>query len=342
MPTAAYQLPYRQEDADRVGRHLFRKQLLPVDEPIPYEGRELVFGRDDLEEIASNFNAGAMTQVPFVLATERNEHNDDPERYRGEIKGVEVDDDGLYGYIEPSDRGTELVAENPRLPVSPRIKVPEDGPFAGKPVLAHVLGTLDERAKHMKPWETVDMAKPAAGETLIDLTESSYQTRSGKDAGGVRSLLAGFFGRDADARQRSAVDDGDAALAALLTEPEQRRVTELTERQQRLEAELATERRERDRERAEAELTELARAGVPKWVRDEIRPVLEHPREAVIELSATERVDAAKVIRELVNGWPTDARLEFGEAGGSLGEGDEDAEAREAREVATTIVKEYG
>lgn len=164
MPRTALQTPYRRKDAQRVGARLWRKQLLPLDR-VAYRGGVLDFTRGYLTELARNFNAGAADQVPFLLADAQNQHHSLPERFRGEVKGVEVEADGLYALIETSEEGSRLLAENPRLGVSARIR-PEPK------VLEHVLGTLDPVVTGMKPWEAIELSSGSA--PVIDLTAASY------------------------------------------------------------------------------------------------------------------------------------------------------------------------
>ena len=163
MPRTALQTPYRRKDAQRVGARMFRKQVLPVGQ-VAYRGRTLDFTRDYLTELARNFNAGAADQVPFLLADAQNQHHSLPERFRGEVKGVEVEADGLYALIETSEEGSRLLADNPRLGVSARIR--------GDKVLEHVLGTLDPVVTGMKPWEAIELSSGSA--PVIDLTAASY------------------------------------------------------------------------------------------------------------------------------------------------------------------------
>jgi len=164
VPRTALQTPYRRKDAQRVGARLWRKQLLPLDR-VAYRGGVLDFTRDYLTELARNFNGGAMDQVPFVLADAQNQHHSDPRRYVGDVKGVEVTDDGLYALIETSAGGSRLLTDNPRLGVSARIR-------PDTKVLEHVLGTLNPVVTGMKLWEAIELSSGSA--PVIDLTAASY------------------------------------------------------------------------------------------------------------------------------------------------------------------------
>lgn len=179
MPTAL-QLPPVSEPATRLGRKRFRKQILPLGSIDHPEKGRLDFTGQTLQDLIAEFDGGAYDVVPFVLANERNEHNDDPERVRGEVTKLEADDDGLYAVIETTRRGAKLVEENPKLPVSVRIIPPaREG---ARPVLAHVCGTLDPVAKGMSPWEAIDASSDLQVVDLSGGVYSSVKQMAGKDA----------------------------------------------------------------------------------------------------------------------------------------------------------------
>src|ERR1039458_3840119 len=94
--------------------------------------------------LAQSFKDGAFDQVAFQLATDGNEHTADPERFRGQIRGLIPTDTGLDALIETTDAASDLIKTNPKLGVSCRL-VPERE-NAGKKfklALEHVLGTLN-------------------------------------------------------------------------------------------------------------------------------------------------------------------------------------------------------
>lgn len=175
MPRTALQLPPSRRPATRAGRRLFRKQILPAG-TLDVRGRKVEFTPAILRELIDTFRDGAMTQVPFVLANERNEHNDDPERFRGEVQALEADDLGLHALVETTDRGAELLRDNPKLPVSVRAFPPEQGLAGGRWVLGHVCGTLDEVAKGMGPWAAVEASE---GVEVLDLSGGVFVPSAG-------------------------------------------------------------------------------------------------------------------------------------------------------------------
>jgi hypothetical protein len=180
MPTAtALQMPVRSEAASPVGRKLYRKQILKQG-TITYKGRTLDFDRPYLEKLVKHFRAGAYEQVPFVLADGKNLHNEDPERFRGEVKGLELTPDGVDAIVELSDKGVELLEENPRLGVSARIVETAGPPGEGLPPVApavrHLCGTLDGRITGLTGWEAMsDLSNSYAPGQIVDLTTAEYQ-----------------------------------------------------------------------------------------------------------------------------------------------------------------------
>jgi hypothetical protein len=163
MPTAT-QLPYLREPAARTGRRLFRKQVLPIGTVTHPQHGPLHFTADRLAKLRESFLAGAMDQTPFALVDGQNRHSDSPDNYRGEVKGLELTDEGLFATIEATDSGAKLLDDNPRLPVSVRIKKLDDG----REVLAHVAATHDPVAKGMRPWEAIDASDTTTVQDFSD------------------------------------------------------------------------------------------------------------------------------------------------------------------------------
>ena len=181
MP-AALQMPLEVGEARQLGGRLFRKQVLRHGE-IDYKGRKLSFDRPLMEQLVASFDAGAFDQVPLVLANEDNQHNEDPDRFRGEVKAFELTDDGLDAIVELTDEGAELVRRNPRLGVSARIVEAlerADGKQFGR-AIRHVCATLDPKLNGMRPWESVSLSVrwgPQDGDQVIDLSRSTYMPQT--------------------------------------------------------------------------------------------------------------------------------------------------------------------
>jgi hypothetical protein len=151
----------------------WRKLLLPVGE-VAYKGRVLKFTRDYLAGLLQAYRDRAYDQVPFQLADAANTHTNDPERTRGQITGMDLQDDGLWVEMTPTERGAAVLRDNPGLGVSARIVEGydrSDGKFFPRAV-QHVLGTLDPRIPGMGGWEAVAAANDA--EVTYDLSGETF------------------------------------------------------------------------------------------------------------------------------------------------------------------------
>lgn len=178
--SAPFQMPYREQAAESLGPRTFRKQILRTGQ-IPYKGKTLSFDRAYLERAVESFNAKAFDQVPFVLADADNKHSSDPERFRGEVKSLELSGDGIDAIVELTEEGAQVVRENPRLGVSARLvpDVERDGKTFAV-AIEHVCGTLNPRVAGMRPWETISLSSVRSASQheeraqVIDLSASEY------------------------------------------------------------------------------------------------------------------------------------------------------------------------
>lgn len=177
----AFQMPVCIELATKLGPKLFRKTVLKTG-TINYMGQQINFDTDMLNQYVTNFNAGAKDQVPFVLVDASNRHVDLPERYRGEIKGLEVSEDGtrLEAVLEMTGAGAKLIDDNPNLGVSiravDRLERPDGLTFG--PTIEHVAGTLDPKINGLGPWIPVELSNPTAN--VIDLSGTDEESESAK------------------------------------------------------------------------------------------------------------------------------------------------------------------
>lgn len=171
--TSSILTPFDTGRVVELGRKTFRKQILPVGS-INYKGRRINFTREYLAEVEKAYKAKAFDMVPAQMADAQNTHTDDPFRLRGEIKGVEVTDDGLYGYVELDDDAAKLVTEHPNVGVSARIVedyTRADGKHFPK-AMGQVLLTLDPRLPGMNPWEAVELSQDTGN--AIDLSMEEW------------------------------------------------------------------------------------------------------------------------------------------------------------------------
>jgi len=177
--TAAVLTPFTTADAVELGNRLWRKRVLPVGD-VEYKGRLLHFTKDYLGQLVSAFTSRAYDQVPFQLADAQNTHSNDPERFRGEIKSMNLEDDGLYVTAELTEDGERVLTANPRLGVSARI-VEDYARSDGQrypAAIQHVLGTLDPRIPGLGAWEAIEAATPVPDE-VIDLSASTFAGEGG-------------------------------------------------------------------------------------------------------------------------------------------------------------------
>lgn len=153
------------------GKGLYRKQILPRGK-FNYEGQII-----DFDQIAKDakeaFDNGAVDQVSFVLANDNNAHNWNPLNYRGDVKDIELAEDGVYAVIDFSHAPDmqKFVTENPKFGVSATIErnLKRGDGKEFRHAFSQVLGTLNPKVTGMKPWEALALSK--SGEEVVDLTD---------------------------------------------------------------------------------------------------------------------------------------------------------------------------
>ncbi len=217
--TRALLTPRTDSTSAKAGARLYWKQILPLG-GITYQGRRLTFDRPYLTDLARAFDEQAYDAVPAVLADPANAHNMDPTRMRGEVRRVEVRDDGLYGLIDLAPDAAELVERMPRLGVSARIVESlerADGRTWPR-ALQHVLLTADPRVTGMGPWQAVDLSSDPtpvldlSGEAFtITQEESHMATLTENEEKVLAALLAKKTPADAPA-PKEAITTGPAPV----------------------------------------------------------------------------------------------------------------------------------
>jgi hypothetical protein len=192
--------------AIELGNRVWRKKVLPVGD-VQYQGRTLHFTPDYLQGLEQAFRDRAYDYVPLQLATGKNEHTNDPDRFRGTITDMRAEPDGLYITLNPTEDGERVLAENPYLGVSCRIVenyARSDGQFY-KAAVQHVLATHDPRIPALGPWQATDLSN-SGGQMIIDLTGSAW---AGEPAGPPELTLT-----DAELQEwLEAIDEADAEMA---------------------------------------------------------------------------------------------------------------------------------
>lgn len=164
--------PFTGAKAQQAGSR-WRKKLLPLG-TIHYRGRVLNFDRDYLSGLVSSFRGRAYDQVPFQLAGDENKHTNDVERTGGQITDMTLEPDGLWIEMEPTERGKQVLSDNPGLGVSARIVEGYDRSDGKKfsRAIQHVLATLDPRIPGMGGWQAVEAANDV--QVTVDLSGESF------------------------------------------------------------------------------------------------------------------------------------------------------------------------
>jgi hypothetical protein len=288
MPT--YQTPFITSLASPLGPRVFRKHALPFGRWTDAKGRTLTVDRPLLDRVVASFRAGALDQVPFQLAKDDNQHTDDPERFRGEIKGVEIGKDGLYVTAEMTPAGAELVKANPNLGVSVRLlgQLARGDGVVHRDVLGHVLGCMVPQAPGMRPWEQVALS--AGEDEVIDLTaamDAPPMALTDEDKTTIAAMIADALKADEneDGKEMSAAELQELADVAKAAELAAHTVTppvELSAADSKriTDAEKAAEDAKAEARAATAHAAwrerrvELAMAGVPPALLDLAEPIL--------------------------------------------------------------------
>ena len=331
--STAFLTPVCDSAAVELSRTLFKKQVLPK-RSINYKGRTITFDDAYLTDLAAAYNATAFDQVPFMLADKDNQHTMDPERFRGEVKGLNVEEDGLYAYLELSAGAQEMIRQNPKLGVSARIIEGldhADGRHFDRAV-QHVLGTLDPRVTGLKPWEEVSLSTQV--DETVDLTNETYEQEGlvmaddqdivdeDLDESGAfdDALLVDFSDADNHEEEETEVPNTeDIELVRAESYESQLRITQL-------ESELALSRFEKEQDG-------WLNAGVPPKMIELAKPVLSMPHPPIIDLARGEGddryVDLSKVVRDILE--EAKGTIDLGrEDGDAEGDTDNDAKLLEA------------
>lgn len=196
MTAKAYQMPVSTELAARTGPRLWKKTVLKAGH-IKKGDIELDVDRSLLDQLVSSFTAGAKDQVQFQLAGAKNEHNDLPENFRGELLDLSIGEgDTLEATFGVTARGDALLTENPRLGASVSfIDVFEraDGRNFG-PTLLHVAGTHDPEIAGLGDWQRADLSAAKSDVKVYDFTGATDgpanggQDNSNKKGDGMPAL----------------------------------------------------------------------------------------------------------------------------------------------------------
>jgi hypothetical protein len=300
--------PVDSNDAVELSKTLWRKQILPRG-TIDYKGRRINFDKQYLTDLAAAFKANAFDQVAFLLAKDDNAHTMDPERFRGEVKGVEVTSQGLDVLLDLTPDAAELVRQNPRLGVSARIiegLERADGQKFSR-AIQHVLGTLDPRVTGMASWQEVSLSEEVVD--TVDMTTEEVQmsetTPPEVPPQADPPATEPTPGPEAtNTPEEDAAADAELARVAALSNGNRNgngNTVDMIENQNQ--TRIAQLELELSRQKFITEMREWIDKGVPPAIVQLARPVLELPQAPVIDLSnqGGSPIDVAGVIRSMLN-----------------------------------------
>lgn len=181
--SVAYRMPVQAEKAEKVGPRMFRKTIMRAGH-ITKGAHDVNVDRPFLEQLVQNFTAGLRESVTLQLADRLNRHNEDPERTRGKLSGLELTaNDELVGIFETSDDGAKLLETYPYIGCSPSIDMAfsrADGRAAG-PTLLHVAATTDPEVAKLGDWlplsaeyeQVIDLSAPAEAPRTQEIQDSA-------------------------------------------------------------------------------------------------------------------------------------------------------------------------
>lgn len=169
MGEPLYQLPINLSEPEETNG-LWRKALVPVGKKILKGGKPLDFSLGTLQKMVDNFKAKAYDQVPLL-----NGHTDSVDAYLGELVDLELDDNWLWGIFKPSEKGVEILKDNPKLPTSAGFwedyTRPADNKHFG-PTLQHVAAIFRPHVPGLGKWEPVQLDSDEAD--VVDLTGEDF------------------------------------------------------------------------------------------------------------------------------------------------------------------------
>lgn len=156
-------------EAVALGNKLWKKEILREGK-LHYNGGEFDVTPEYLDSVHAAFQDGAIPAVPYVHVNKGGEHDESPERWRGNIVGLERTPLGLAAILDLGDEADELVRKtNKKLGVSVLIKHNRTTGGGKKypAVLSHVAATFDPVVNDLAEWEEIAASQP--GDDVLDL-----------------------------------------------------------------------------------------------------------------------------------------------------------------------------
>lgn len=269
LSKVVYQLPVVLSDPIELGVARLKKPLLPVGKQINYERdgvkKVIDFSPELLSKMAKNVKRKAFDNVP-LLAWHPDSSKVRPEDYFGELVDAEVDDKWLWGVFDLTERGAQLVSDNPNLPTSVGYdekyhRKGDDKKFG--PSIFHVATTYRPAVPGLGGWVPVELSDEAE---VVDLTEAKYLDQTRKEADSVSEVETPEI-----KQEEVKVTEESASVVSL---------EEFNALKEELEVKLAEERKARqatalelEEQRVDKRLeTEFAKV-IPAF-RDEVKPII--------------------------------------------------------------------
>lgn len=335
MQNETFLTPFEFAATQALSRRLFRKKVLPVSS-IDYNGRKIEFSKDYLIKMVDAFDDGAFDNVPLQFADAQNQHTNDPDRYRGDVVAMSLENDGLYVTVAATPEGAKVLEENPKLGISARIINNYDRSDSKHydAAVQHVLATHDPRIPGLGAWENVENYSNNSEHAIIDLSDEKFakpekqkkeksvadNKLTDTELEALRALLSKSETQTEEDNSDELTDDElNALLAEVDAELEAEAGTEADDNElvdagaelsnSKLEAlelarksdalELAQVRDELDEQRWSNERVMFAKDyGIPPSIVDLAKPVLKGAKN-VVELSNGKTVDAGAIMREV-------------------------------------------
>lgn len=154
---------------------LVRKQILRLNRQFinPKTGRPITLGEDAWRQMKANFDSRRVTDyVTFPLASEKNQHDERPERNAGLVTALEREGDAVFAVIDVRDPAVaEKIAGKRILGASAMLHLDATDPQSGErcgAALLHVAGTNRPALVDLAPYESVVAACGPAWTELPD------------------------------------------------------------------------------------------------------------------------------------------------------------------------------
>lgn len=295
---------------------LFWKQIIPLNKEIIYNGQKIKFDREMLTEAKTAFENRVLDQTAFQLANDSNQHdtpediaagrNFDPQRFRGEIDKLALNNRGLFARFKLTKEGAKLIDANKKLGVSASLKrnyVDSDGK-THPVVLRHVLGTLDPKIKGMSPWTKEDIVLSVSDEVdeeVIDLAAADTDTPATEtEPEGVENVTVEksvFDKMEADLAELKA---GEELLEKILAEEEGETVG-LSNEEPKVDPKIAALEAKVAAAEWRAERAAYQAKGVPASLLNLAEEILAQPEGSTINLSTGDELDPYSTIRKMLH-----------------------------------------